>query len=852
MVYAKFRYLTLFYFVFIAILSPNFAFAAPQSSPRILIIDSYHEGYTWSDEVISSISSTISQSYPTASFTIEHLDTKRFNSDSYIKALPQIYIEKFKNTTFDLVFVSDDNAIQFLEKTASKLFTDTPIIFSGYNDTKAPPIASDPRVTGVLECLGIQDTLMAAQRLVPDAKKLIIINDKTVTGRHNQIQLDALLPLLRENLDVEILHDQPLSQICKRLQRLDEKSIVYLANYFQDNKGNFYTAEKTTKTLVDASPAPIFTTYNFFFQNGVTGGIFASGYQQGQLAANYGLSILRGTLPQDLPIIEEINYKEIYSSTALHRFHIPFKRLSPQTILTDIQHRDTRNILSIHSYSLNDAWTENIRQGVKEVFDASPFNIRHMIEFMGTDFHNNLLYRDKMATLIENKYKDTHLDAILVSDLPAYTFVTANRERIFKGVPIIFCGLSQEEYADAQKIKDTRGVIKQYDFARTTALALKTFPDTKRVFFINDTNVTSQHFQRRNIHQLLHIPENILVEESKNLSMQKLLQRVAELPPQTIIFWSMFTKDVNNQRFTPQESFAMVSSATKRPIFSCRDDFFSKGILGGVITSGVEQGKLAAYKVLETFVDNTQPTNHLQVEVSPSFAQVDYRKAKDLGLTAKNFAQETHLFYYHPSLWELYHNAFLSIAAATCFLLFLVRFQHKKIKDHKKTNKILSYKAETDELTGLKTRTFLTPYLPKVIAHKTDNSAPFCLLYIDLDNLKNVNDKWGHNEGDKYIKATANKILLHIRSSDIACRVGGDEFIILLDGCTYRDGIKIGNNISQSVQNLPQEMNIEYPPAISFGLSILNRHKPQSAEELIQKADGRMYAQKRAKRAQSE
>lgn len=828
---------------------PSSVLGSLLNSPKILIIDSYHEGYTWSDEVISSISSTISQSYPKASFTIEHLDTKRFNSPSYIEALPQLYTEKFKDIEFDLVFVSDDNAIKLLEKTAPTLFSNTPIIFSGYNDNKAPAIALDPRVTGVVERIAMQDTLAAAQRLIPDAKKILIINDKTVTGEHNQAQIDALLPLLQKHLEVEVLRDLPLTDICNRLETLDPKSIVYLVNYFKDNKGTFYATEHTTKSLVEASPAPIFTTYNFFFQNGVTGGVFVSGYQQGKLAAQYGLRILGGTSPKDLPVIADTKYNEMYSSAVLSQFGLPFHQLSSKAVLTDIQHQERVNILSIHSYSPTDPWTANIRQGIQDFFDASAFDIQHMIEFMATDFHDNLLYRDKMATLYEDKYRDTPLDAVLVSDLPAYNFVALNREKIFKNVPIIFCGLSREEYSQQQIIDNSRGVIRHYNFDKTTALALKIFPDTKRVFLVNDASTTSQLSLQGNIHKRLNIPEHIIIEESKGLSMQQLLERVANLPPHTVIHWHSFTKDINNQHFLPQESFAMVSQVNKSPIFSCRDDFFSKGILGGVIASGVEQGKMAAQKVLESLEKKSSLGSVPKIEASPSFAQIDYRKAEELGLNAKDFSKDVHLFYYSPSLWERYHEIFLTSMGAALILLFLVQFQHKKIRDHQNANKLLSHKAETDELTGLKTRTFLTPYLPKILADKTEQSPPLCLIYLDVDNLKDVNDKFGHNEGDRYIQTTAHQILLYIRSTDIACRVGGDEFIVILDGCTYEDGVQIGKNISHSVQNLQQEMNLAFTPSISFGLSMLNCREPQSAEQLIKEADGRMYEHKRKNKA---
>lgn len=120
------------------------------------------------------------------------------------------------------------------------------------------------------------------------------------------------------------------------------------------------------------------------------------------------------------------------------------------------------------------------------------------------------------------------------------------------------------------------------------------------------------------------------------------------------------------------------------------------------------------------------------------------------------------------------------------------------------------------------------------------------LLFIDVDNLKSVNDKNGHLAGDVLLTAIAKSLLTAVRRSDLAARVGGDEFAILLDNIPESELAAKAERIAKSVGKLKVEHEgIILAPSISAGYAVIEPGvKPT---ELLLRADRSMYASKQAK-----
>ena len=148
-----------------------------------------------------------------------------------------------------------------------------------------------------------------------------------------------------------------------------------------------------------------------------------------------------------------------------------------------------------------------------------------------------------------------------------------------------------------------------------------------------------------------------------------------------------------------------------------------------------------------------------------------------------------------------------------------------------------------DYLTGLlNSRSFY-----ELVEHerlKAERYNLYCMLaYIDLDNFKQVNDTWGHLEGDRLLKTVADAIKHNIRKVDIAARLGGDEFALFVPHMTADESRNIIEKISHVLLDAMKDNN--WPVTFSIG-SVFFRALPDSVRGMIQTADDLMYRVKKS------
>ncbi|QCU91065.1 sensor domain-containing diguanylate cyclase [Thiomicrorhabdus sediminis] len=151
--------------------------------------------------------------------------------------------------------------------------------------------------------------------------------------------------------------------------------------------------------------------------------------------------------------------------------------------------------------------------------------------------------------------------------------------------------------------------------------------------------------------------------------------------------------------------------------------------------------------------------------------------------------------------------------------------------------KALQDESTRDPLTGLLNRRGWQKRLEQEISRIKRYASPASLFVIDLDNLKQVNDREGHNKGDEYIKKAALAIQTIMREEDVVARIGGDEFAMLAIECSQKGAEAIGEKLSEAFAKADIEASI----------GVANHHYQDSLEKTFDNADQAMYQQKRAK-----
>jgi len=162
------------------------------------------------------------------------------------------------------------------------------------------------------------------------------------------------------------------------------------------------------------------------------------------------------------------------------------------------------------------------------------------------------------------------------------------------------------------------------------------------------------------------------------------------------------------------------------------------------------------------------------------------------------------------------------------------------ITDRKLAEQDIAFKAYHDALTGLPNRELFLDRLSVAIAQARRRQSTLAVLFLDLDDMKSINDTFGHASGDGVLKAVAERLTGVLRGGDTVARVGGDEFLILLfvEGSEEAEGIgrKILQRISEPLIVGPDELYL----TTSIGIA-LHPGDADNAEALIRLADGAMY-----------
>lgn len=166
-------------------------------------------------------------------------------------------------------------------------------------------------------------------------------------------------------------------------------------------------------------------------------------------------------------------------------------------------------------------------------------------------------------------------------------------------------------------------------------------------------------------------------------------------------------------------------------------------------------------------------------------------------------------------------------------------------------NNMESYKvkAETDLMTGALNREAGLNFLKESMMNSIVQSYDLTVAYIDINDLKLVNDKYGHKEGDLLIKKITEIIETNLRENDVVTRLGGDEFMVIFKKCDVHQARKVWYRIQDDIFKFNASGQFVFPVSASVGFTEYHPRKHNNVIQLIHEADAAMYEQKKTLKA---
>lgn len=185
-------------------------------------------------------------------------------------------------------------------------------------------------------------------------------------------------------------------------------------------------------------------------------------------------------------------------------------------------------------------------------------------------------------------------------------------------------------------------------------------------------------------------------------------------------------------------------------------------------------------------------------------------------------------------------TAMVDVLASTNFLRVPILVEYDELKK-------LQINAATDALTGLYNRRLFEEYFNKELNRSKRYGQQLALVMMDLHRFKEVNDKYGHLQGDQALQMAAAALRKTVRASDYAFRIGGDEFALLLPQCDAEQCRVLSRRLRANYEAAVQGLKLDVPLALDYGVAVYPEDGDQR-ESLLRLADQRLYELKNATR----
>ncbi len=543
-------------------------------------------------------------------------------------------------------------------------------------------------------------------------------------------------------------------------------------------------------------------------------------------------------------------------------------------------HDDMKRVLIMNSYHERMTWTKDQVEGITETLLNSGYNINFSTEYM--DWKNyatdeNLQY---LYDYCKYKYQKKEIDLILTTDDAALDFVLKNRKELFSNAAVVFCGVNEEGAKKITKGYDrVAGVIEQIDPTDTIGLALRLNPDVDRLYLLYDNTESGLTTGQLIINKTSEKFPNLEVISCNDMDFKDILSEVEQLEDNSIVMITTYFSDKSNITMEMEYVSRSVSKSSNVPVYHLYDFGLNQGAMGGVMLSGELQGKYAANLALRVLAgENMESVGFITPNCTR--AALDYTQLDRFNLSKKNIPSNIEIVNKPFSFYETYKSLVLGVVAIIIMLVIFINillFYIRSIKKMKKNladsheeltqlyeeltasdeemrqqyDEILeinekirmgeekvSYLAYHDILTGLPNKLSLFEDGHNLFGPESGKAA---LLFIDIDNFKNVNDTMGHAFGDELIKNVSERLSNLLEDKNSIYRLSGDEFIIVLKNLKSSEEVQhIATNILSKFSKEFEILGSVLHVSVSIGIVLYPEHG-NNLEELLKYADIAMY-----------
>ena len=443
---------------------------------------------------------------------------------------------------------------------------------------------------------------------------------------------------------------------------------------------------------------------------------------------------------------------------------------------------DGGRVLFISSYSY--AWS-TVQLQIDGIMDSLGENTVLDFEYMDTKRLDTEESRQLFYEKLEYTFSMVEpYDVIILGDDAALQFALQHRDTLFKGIPLIFEGINDEELAKtAAEDPLITGIIEKLSMEKNIELGMQMIPNAKKVIAVLDNSITGEA-ERKRFYSLENAYPNLEFTEinSSILTTSQVRQAIYAASSDSILIYISMTEDLSGKQYSDEEAVKLLADVARVPVLRMTEGGIGNGLAGGNIVSMYKSGETAAQLAME--IIGGRDVSGIEMLESPNVYYIDAAILEKYDISLSVIPPEAEILNKPTTFIERNREA---IVPGLVFIgiLFLVmlwfifdnRRRRKLMLELEEARKIMESASQHDFLTGLHNRNKFMEDLTNLINEKRTCT----VMMMDIDDFKKINDTKGHTAGDEALKQLASRLKEMESQILTPYRFAGDEFIVILE-----------------------------------------------------------------------
>lgn len=263
----------------------------------------------------------------------DFLDLVRVRDPDHAEHAAAFLRDKYAGTPPDVVMALGSAALPFIVAHRDAMLPNVPVVFAGVSSSNYASARPPPDVTGIITAFNLDKTLALAERLQPDARRLVVIAGDSPVDRLWHTAARTAVEGRARPFETSYLFGLPYDDLVAALGQVPRDAIVVVLTMFRDGAGKTFVPVEAATALAALSPAPVYAPYDTFIGNGVVGGYVETFESAGIAAADLALEILAGRDPATLPARANPNQEYRVDARAMQRFGLSEPNLPPDAVV---------------------------------------------------------------------------------------------------------------------------------------------------------------------------------------------------------------------------------------------------------------------------------------------------------------------------------------------------------------------------------------------------------------------------------------------------------------------------------------------------------------------------------------